>query len=113
MLTRAPGGQKVDIDIVGESFRAENVTAVATAAAGKWFGIYLVADPSNKYDKDAVAVFAAGVQVGYVAKTESKKWSKRVRDAIARNELLCGEVHAVTDGGTSNIGIFGYIYFGK
>ncbi len=113
MFTQAPGNQKVDIDIVGESFRAENVAAVATAAAEKWFDIYLVAEPTNQYDKDAVAVFAGGVQVGYVAKSESKKWSKRVRVAFDRNELVCGNAHAVSATGTNNIGIFGYIWYGK
>lgn len=111
MLTRAKGSQNVDIDIVGESFRAEAVAAVATAAAGKWFDIYLMNDPNNQYDKNAVAVFAGGLQVGYLAKSESKKWSTRVNAALGRNELITGEAHAVSKNG--NTGIFGYIYFGK
>jgi hypothetical protein len=54
VFTHAPGSQKEDIDIVGESFRAENVAAVATAADGQWFDIYLVAEPTNQYDKNAI-----------------------------------------------------------
>ena len=40
-MRKAPGDQRVDINIVGESFRARNVQAVATAAQGNRFDIYL------------------------------------------------------------------------
>jgi len=62
---------------------------------------------------DSFAIFATGVQVGYVAKSENRKWGKRVREAFDRNELVCGMAHAVSAKGTNNTGIFGYIWWGK
>lgn len=112
-LTKAKGEQKVDINIVGESHRAANVSAVATASAGQPFDIYLVAEPNNQYDKKAVAVYAANVHVGYIGSPDNKQWFKWVNGALERKELLWGEGRAVTRKGTDNTGIFGFIYMPK
>jgi hypothetical protein len=112
-LKKSKGQHQVDIDIVGESFRAANVAAVAKAAEGKRFDIYLLNEPRNQYDKNAVAVMAAGLHVGYIGKPANKQWFKRVNEALAREELLWGTARAVSREGTSNTGIFGSIYMPK
>lgn len=112
-LKKAPQGQLVEIEIVGESFRAANIAAVAKAAEGKQFNIYLVPEPTNQYDKKAVAVYAATLHVGYIAKPGNKQWFKWVNEALERKELLWGMGKAVSGQGTSNTGIFGSIYMPK
>ena len=112
-LKKAPIGQPVEIEIVGESFRAANIAAVAQAADGKQFNIYLVPEPTNQYDKKAVAVYAATVVVGYIAKPGNKQWFKWVNEALERKELLWGMGSAVSRQGTDNTGIFGSIYMPK
>ena len=112
-LKKAPVGQPIDIEIVGESFRAANIAAVANAAEGKEFDIYIIPEPMNQYDKKAVAVYAANVHVGYIAKPDNKQWFKWVNEATERGELLWGVGRAVSRSGTSNTGIFGSIYMPK
>lgn len=109
-LKKCQGHERVDIDIVGESFRSYTVEGVARAAEGQQFDIYLVAEPSNKYDKNAVAVYVANKQVGYIAKPGNKKWFQWVNEATARGELLWGRGKAIRREGTKNTGIFGYIF---
>lgn len=112
-LKKAPVGQPIDIEIVGESFRVANIAAVAKAAAGKEFDIYIIPEPMNQYDKKAVAVYAANIHVGYIAKPGNKQWFKWVTEATERGELLWGIGRAVSRSGTSNTGIFGSIYMPK
>ena len=109
-LKKGQGEERIEIDIVGESFRAANVKAVATVAAGQEFDIYLVNEPTNQYDKNAVAVFAANLHVGYIGKPDNKAWFKRVNEALERQELLWGRARAISREGTANTGIFGFIY---
>lgn len=108
-LRKSSGELEVEISIVGESFRAKSVAAVAQAAAGGSFDIYLVAEPTNQYDKKAVAVYAANMHVGYIAKPNNRQWFVWVTEALERGELLWGRGRAATRAGTSNIGIFGSI----
>lgn len=112
-LRKAPVGQPIDIQIVGESFRAANIAAVAKAAAGNEFDIYIIPEPLNQYDKKAVEVYAANIHVGYIAKPDNKQWFKWVNEAIERGELLWGIGRAVSRSGTSNTGVFGSIYMPK
>ena len=108
-LKKAQGQERVDINIVGESFRTYSVNAVAKASEGKEFDMYLVAEPTNQYDKNAVAVFVANLQVGYIGKPDNKKWFTWVNEATGRGELLWGRGKAISREGTANTGIFGYI----
>ena len=112
-LKKAPIGQPVEIEIVGESFNAKNIEAISKAAQGKEFNIYLVAEPTNQYDKKAVAVYAATVKVGYIAKPGNTQWFKRVNEALKQKQLLWGTGRAVSRPGTENTGIFGSIYMPK
>ena len=112
-LRKASAGQLVDINIVGESFRPANITAVAKAAVGKRFEIYLVAEPTNQHDKNAIAVYAANLLIGYIGKPANKQWAKWVNEALQRGELLWGTAKAITRTGADNTGIFGGIYMPK
>lgn len=109
VLKKSQGTEKVEINIVGESFRAANVKAVAVAAEGKEFDIYLINEPTNQHDRNACAVFAANLQVGYIGKPDNKVWAKRVNEATEKRELLWGRARAISREGTANTGIFGYI----
>jgi|688.fasta_scaffold75562_5 hypothetical protein len=112
-LRKADAGQLVDINVVGESFRPANIAAVAKAAEGKKFEIYLVAEPTNQHDKNAVAVYAANLHIGYIGKPANKQWAKWVSEALQRGELLWGTAKAITRTGADNTGIFGGIYMPK
>lgn len=110
VLKKAPGDHRVDIDIVGESFRPQNVAAVAAAAQGKRFDIYLLAEPNNPHDKRAVAVVSANVILGYIAKPANKQWFARVGEAFLQGQLLWGTASIAARPGTNNMGVFGFIY---
>jgi hypothetical protein len=112
-LRKANGEMLVDINIVGESFRIANIAAVAKAANGQRFEIYLVAEPTNQYDENAVAVYAANLHIGYIGKPANKQWAKWVSEALQRGELLWGTAKAITRTGADNTGIFGGIYMPK
>ena len=112
-LRKAPIGEPIEIEIVGESFRAANIAAIEKAAQGSQFNIYLVPEPTNPHDKKAVAVYAATVLVGYIAKPGNKQWFKWVNEALERKELLWGMGRAVSQPGADNTGIFGSIFMPK
>jgi len=84
-------GLKVDLVIVGESFRQNEVKAVAKASSGDWFDIYLMPENGNPYDKNAVRVMVGRHHVGYVSKESAKKWRKVHAEAVERGELLGGQ----------------------
>ncbi len=105
--------QKVDIEIVGESFYKANVLGVAKAAQGADFKIFLLPEPTNKYDKQAVSVRAGGVHVGYIKSPFNKHWFKWVNKAANEGEFLWGNAEAISKRGSNNIGIFGYIYMSR
>ena len=109
ILKKAAGEQRVDINVVGESFRPRNLAAVAAAAQGNRFDIYLLADPNNEHDPKAVAVYAANIHLGYIAKPGNREWFKWVGEAFARGELLWGTAKIVSKPGTANSGVFGSI----
>lgn len=110
ILKKGPGNHRVEIDIVGESFRPQNVAAVAAAAQGKRFDIYLLAEPNNPHDKRAVAVVSANVILGYIAKPSNRQWFDRVNEAFAQGQLLWGTATIASRPGSKNTGVFGYIY---
>lgn len=111
-LKLAKGSVKEDLDIVGESFRQDNIRAIRAIKDSKFFQIYLVPEPNNPHDKNAVGVWAGGVQVGYIGKAQARKMSKICREAFERNELITGEARCLTGAG-GNWGVFGYAYLAK
>lgn len=105
-------GLKVDLDIVGESFRQNEVKAVAQASNGDWFDIYLMPENGNPYDKNAVRVMVGRHHVGYVSKESAKKWRKEHASALKRGELLGGQAKCFSRDGQS-FGVFGHVWMPK
>lgn len=108
-LKKSSYTQVVEINIVGESFRAKNIAKIAQASNGSEFDIYLLPEPTNQYDKKAVAVYAANLHIGYIAKPENRDWFKWVSEALENDICLWGRAKTFQKSGTSNIGVFGYI----
>ena len=109
-LKKSTYTQSVEINIVGESFRAKNIATIAQASNGSEFDIYLIPEPTNQYDKKAVAIYAANLHLGYIAKPENKEWFKWVMEAIENDICLWGRAKTFQKSGTSNIGVFGHIF---
>lgn len=102
-------GLKVDLVIVGESFKQDVVRAVAQAANGEWFDIYLMPENGNPYDKNAVRVMVGGHHVGYVSKDSAKQWRKAHAAAVERGNLLAGQGKCFSRDG-ENYGVFGHVW---
>lgn len=109
VLQKAAGGQRVDIEIVGESFRQDAVRAVAQAAEGSDFDLYLLPDPNNPHDRNAVRVMVGNLHVGFLPRDAAKVWQRRCQEAINRGELIWGEGRAVSRTGEM-WGIFGFVW---
>lgn len=107
-LVKVQPGRWQRLDIVGESFRQDNVRAVAEAAAGQRFDFYLVPEQGNPHDKNAVGVWVGNLQVGYVPASEAKEWRKIHAAFLKRGEILWGTAQASSRDG-SMFGIFGDI----
>ena len=108
-LTLAKGSNKEDLDIVGESFRQDNIRAIQKITQSNFFDIYLIAEPTNPHDKNAVGVWAGGIQVGYIGKSQAKKISKRATAAMENKQIITGMARCVSS--TGQIwGVFGYAY---
>ncbi len=109
VLTKGPTGQRVEIDIVGESFRQDSVRAVAKVADGAPFDLYLVPDPNNPHDRNAIRVMVGNLHVGFLPRDAAKVWKKRCEAAMERRELIWGEGRAVSRTGQM-WGIFGFVW---
>lgn len=109
VLVKAPGGQRVDIEIVGESFRQDAVRAVAHVADGSDFDLYLLPDHNNPYDRNAVRVMVGNLHVGFLPRDAAKVWKKRCQEAMNRGELIWGEGRAASRTGEM-WGIFGFVW---
>ena len=104
------------LDVVGESFRQEELWSLAGALAGVKRGgevraevvALLVAEAGNPYDSNAVAVWIAGLQVGYI----SRESAPEIRRALLRLQVEKGgpigvQGHIVGGGpGRENLGVF-------
>jgi hypothetical protein len=108
-LTVPRDGLKVDLVIVGESFKQDIVKAVSLAANGEWFDIYLMPESGNPYDKNAVRVMVGAHHVGYVSKESAKQWRKAHAAALEKGNLLAGQGKCISQDG-QNYGVFGHIW---
>jgi hypothetical protein len=68
-----------------------------------------VPEPSNRYDANAVAVFAGGACVGYIRRDTAEAWQKKALDARSRREILTGTAVIRTANG-GMYGVFGKIH---
>lgn len=109
ILTVPRDGLKVDLEIVGESFKQDIVRAVARTANGEWFDIYLMPENGNPYDKNAVRVMVGGHHVGYVSKESAKQWRKAYAASVERGNLLAGQGKCFSRDG-QNYGVFGHVW---
>jgi hypothetical protein len=109
VLTKGPTGQRVEIEIVGESFRQDAVRAVAKVADGAPFDLYLLPDPNNPHDRNAVRVMVGNLHVGFLPRDAAKVWNKRCQEAMERRELIWGEGRAASRTGEM-WGIFGFVW---
>lgn len=109
VLRKPLGGQRVEIEIVGESFRQDSVRAVAHVADGSDFDLYLLPDPNNPHDRNAVRVMVGNLHVGFLPRDAAKVWKKRCQEAMQRGELIWGEGRAASRTGEM-WGIFGFVW---
>jgi hypothetical protein len=109
VLRKAPAGQRVDIEIVGESFRQDAVRAVAQVADGSDFDLYLLPDPDNPHDRNAVRVMVGNLHVGFLPRDAANVWKKRCQEAMQRGELIWGEGRTASRTGEM-WRIFGFVW---
>jgi hypothetical protein len=76
-------GQMVDVEIVGESFHQDYIRQVRQRYRDGEFEIVLVAEPTNPYDSNAVAVHVDGCIVGHLAREMAPAWQPMVLAAAA------------------------------
>ncbi|MDE0121573.1 MAG: hypothetical protein OXS33_07570 [bacterium] len=109
-LHKAPYEDDCRYDIVGESYRMENILAVVkegrrrklTRQYGNWskLGVqfWLVPEPTNEFDPNAVMVLAgteeydqeSSILVGYVNRNDAKRMSKRLNRSFPVLGVLVG-----------------------
>jgi hypothetical protein len=89
-----------DLDVVGESYQQENLWALVGGASSEKIRVevigYLVPEPENKYDPNAIGVWIQGRKVGFVAKE------------LAR-EIVDDLLRLMSENGDSLIGLRGVI----
>lgn len=89
-----------DLDVVGESYQQENLWALVGGSSEDKIRVevlgYLVPEPENKYDPNAIGVWIQGLKVGFVAKE------------LAR-EIVDDVLRLMSENGGSLIGLRGVI----
>jgi hypothetical protein len=85
------------VDVVGESFRQEALDQIGQLTKGGTFNVWLLPEPENKFDKNAVRVMAGLHHIGYIAKEEAKIWSKRTLPLWFESRFLYGEAWGVDE----------------
>ncbi len=75
----------VHVDVVGESSYQQQIRKVRDAVAqhqgnDPWFLVRFIAEPTNKYDPNAVRVQAWGKTVGYLPKPAAKKAQPKLKE---------------------------------
>lgn len=85
------------VKVVGESFQQEVLEQIGRLTKSKTFEIWLMPEPRNRHDRNAVKVMAGRHQIGYLAKDQAKIWSKRVNQLWANGLFLHGEAWGVDD----------------
>lgn len=98
----------IDVEIVGESFHEDYIRRLHRKYGDNQFEIVLVAEPDNRYDRNAVAVYVDGGLVGHLSKAMAPDWQPMVLAAAAEGYVVAGS--AAIYGGTPdkpNRGVFG------
>lgn len=93
-----------DLDVVGESYQQENLWSLVGGRSDEKIRVevlgYLVPEPENKYDPNAIGVWIQGLKVGFVA----KELAREINDDLLRlmadnNDSLIGLRGVIAGGG--------------
>jgi hypothetical protein len=96
-----------ELSIVGESYYQPQVMALAKTVGREPFPIFLVPEPSNPYDKKAVAVYAGGAKVGSLPREDAAAIAKMLlTEILQKGRAFHGEGRATNVGAI--FGISGY-----
>lgn len=110
-VLRLPTGERVDV--VGESHYQRAIERIAGKRTDESKRVAAVAillrEPGNPYDKNAVAVFIRGHQVGYLAREDASLFQPLLLDLEARGEAAVCDALIVGgwDRGKRGQGYFG------
>jgi hypothetical protein len=101
------------VQAVGESFYQPALLCQCGARKGDAVHFpcraYLVAQPDNPYDRNAVAVQIGGQLVGHLSRSEAPRWQPLVQQLAARGYAASCEAMIAgrgRDGETDNLGVF-------
>jgi hypothetical protein len=105
---RRATGPMVDVEIVGESFQADHIRGLRKRYHDGEFEIILVPEPNNLYDRNAVAVYVDGGQVGHLSRQMAPAWQPMIAAANAEGFIVAG-VASIWGGSSDkpNLGVFG------
>ena len=79
------------LDVVGESFHQDSLKALHEEYGEHWFAGFLLPEPFNQFDPNAVMVLAINpsdysvVQIGHLAKDQAKKVQKKIIKLLVNN----------------------------
>ncbi len=82
------------LDVVGESFHQESLRELHEEYGEHWFAGFLLPEPFNQFDPNAVMVLAINptdysvVQVGHLAKEQAKKVQKKIIKLLINNKYV-------------------------
>jgi hypothetical protein len=78
-----------ELEVVGESFNMEHLaTLIAAGQQNRGFSLvaWLVPEPQNAYDPNAVMVWLCGGRVGYLARTAARAWQGELLTLIGEHQ---------------------------
>ena len=98
-MPRVAYGENQSLQVVGESYYLDNLKKLANGRSGEeagWLSGFLVPEPLNKFDSNAVAVYAIlenkegyeGLKVGYLPKDIAAKTNLKISRLIAQQGKL-------------------------
>lgn len=113
-----------DFELVGESFYVENIKKLAAGGPGEdagWFSGFLICEPSNAYDRNAVAVYLIDLsnsrfeaeQVGYLTREDAASVNSAIMNSLAtRGEFvpLLGRIFG-GETGKENYGVSARVFW--
>ncbi|TMK99477.1 MAG: hypothetical protein E6G34_02745 [Actinobacteria bacterium] len=101
------------VEVVGESFYQPALLRQCRARRGDPVRFpcraYLVAQPDNPYDRNAVAVQIGGQLVGHLSRSEAPRWLPLVQQLAARGYAASCEAMIAgrgREGETDHLGVF-------
>lgn len=98
---RWAGDGQYSVDVVGESFAREALADIAMNPTSRRALVFCVASlipqPSNPYDRNAIAVSISGRAIGHLSREFSKSYCERLSELGKENETFVA--YAVISGG--------------